>query len=171
MFKVLFVCHGNICRSPMAEYVLRDYVNKLGIKDNFIIDSAATSQEEIGNSVYPPVKKLLTSLNIDCHLKRARQINLGDTKSFDYIIAMEQYNLDNLYQLFPKIDKSKVYLLKDFTKEPGDIEDPWYTRDFEKAYREIASSCLELIDSLYQDYLLELTPQQASKLKALKQFN
>ena len=86
MFKVLFVCHGNICRSPMAEYVLRDYVNKLGIKDNFIIDSAATSQEEIGNSVYPPVKKLLTSLNIDCHLKRARQINLGDTKSFDYII-------------------------------------------------------------------------------------
>ena len=84
---------------------------------------------------------------------------------------MEQYNLDNLYQLFPKIDKSKVYLLKDFTKEPGDIEDPWYTRDFEKAYREIASSCLELIDSLYQDSLLELTPQQASKLKALKQFN
>ena len=167
MKKILFVCHGNICRSPMAEYVLRDYVNKLGIKDNFIIDSAATSQEEIGNSVYPPVKKLLTSLNIDCHLKRARQINLGDTKSFDYIIAMEQYNLDNLYQLFPKIDKSKVYLLKDFTKEPGDIEDPWYTRDFEKAYSEILVGCKALLSSLDHDGLITLNKEQKKELSEI----
>lgn len=167
MIKVLFICHGNICRSPMAEFVLRDFITKIGMDDNFIVGSAATSQEEIGNGVYPPVKKILTKLGIDCSNKVARQINLGDTKSFDYIIAMESVNLDNLYRLFPRCDKSKVYLLKDFTDTPGDIADPWYTRDFDKAYKEIATGCLGLLKSLNQDALISLDEKQHKALDSL----
>lgn len=168
MFKVLFICHGNICRSPMAEYLLKDYIVRLGLADDFIIASAATSQEEIGNGVYPDVKKLLSRLGINCSDKKARQVTANDIVEFDYIIAMEQFNLDRLYALHPKIDKSKVYLLKDFSKEPGDIADPWYTRDFVTAYKEIASCLVGLIENLNQDSLLTLNEKQLKALKRIK---
>ena len=164
MFKVLFLCHGNICRSPMAEFILKELVKKLKLEDDFIVSSAATSQEEIGNGVYPPVKELLRQKGIDCSAKRARQVTVQDLKVFDYIIAMEQFNLDNLYALYPKTDKSKVYLLLDFTDTPKDIDDPWYTRDFEKAYSEILVGCKALLSSLYHDGLITLNKEQKKEL-------
>ena len=167
MFKVLFLCHGNICRSPMAEFILKELVKKLKLEYDFIVCSAATSQEEIGNGVYPPVKDLLRQKGIDCSAKRARQVTVQDLKVFDYIIAMEQFNLDNLYALYPKTDKSKVYLLLDFTDNPKDIDDPWYTRDFEKAYSEILVGCKALLSSLYHDGLITLNKEQKKELSEI----
>lgn len=164
MIKIEFICHGNICRSPLAEYILKAFTKKLGIVDNFEICSAATSQEEIGNSVYPPVKKLLESKGIDCSAKRARRVSLEDIKNYDYIIAMEEYNLQNLYNLFPKTDKSKVYLLLDFTETPGDIDDPWYTRDFDKAFNQIVDGCRGLLLSLHNDSLITLSDKSLTLL-------
>ena len=153
MFKVLFLCHGNICRSPMAEFILKELVKKLKLEDDF--------------SVYPPVKDLLRQKGIDCSAKRARQVTVQDLKVFDYIIAMEQFNLDNLYALYPKTDKSKVYLLLDFTDNPKDIDDPWYTRDFEKAYSEILVGCKALLSSLYHDGLITLNKEQKKELSEI----
>ncbi|MGN1282049.1 MAG: low molecular weight protein-tyrosine-phosphatase [Succinivibrio sp.] len=165
MIKVLFICHGNICRSPMAEYVLKDLVKKLSLEKGFMICSAATSQEEIGNTVYPPVRALLKKHNIDCSDKRARQVTLHDLEEFDYIIVMEQYNLKNLDILFSKkLDSSKIYLLKDFTQTPGDIEDPWYTRDFDKAYDEIVCGCRGLLKSLHEDDIIRISDEKLALL-------
>lgn len=144
----MFICHGNICRSPLAEFVLKSLAQKAGISDELYIRSAATSQEEIGNSVYPPVRKLLNDLGIDCSEKKACQISRKDTEEFDYIIAMEEFNLRNLYYLYPDMDKSKVHLLLDFTDSPKDIDDPWYTRDFNKAYDEILRGCIAFLHKL-----------------------
>ncbi|MGN0903375.1 MAG: low molecular weight protein-tyrosine-phosphatase [Succinivibrio sp.] len=165
MLKVLFICHGNICRSPMAEFVMKAFVDRIGMSDCFEISSAATSQEEIGNSVYPPVKKLLSEHGIDCSLKHARQVTAHDLKDYDIVIAMEQYNLTNLYNLFPNTDKSKVYLLKDFTSAPGDIDDPWYTRDFKKTFNEVEECVRALITSLNADRLIRLDDKQLDLLE------
>ncbi len=143
--RILFICHGNICRSPLAEFTLKALVQALDLQQAFSIASAATSQEELGNPVYPPVRKILDELNIDYSHKRARQVTAEDVRDFDYLIAMEQYNLDNLSRLHLPIREGQLHLLRDFTPHKGDIADPWYTRDFEKAYAQILEGCVGLL--------------------------
>lgn len=139
MVKVLFVCHGNICRSPMAEYIFKNMVNKLGISNDFEIHSAATSREEIGNDIYPPAKTCLNKHNVPFIRHYARQITNKDLEYYDYIIAMEDFNIQNLNRTVG--DSDKYSLLLDYTDSPGNISDPWYTGDFETAYKEIDKGC------------------------------
>ena len=144
MIKVLFVCHGNICRSPMAEFLFKDYVQKKGVEDIFHIESAATSSEEIGNPVHYGTRKILNSLGIDCSKKRARRIRLEDMNEYDFIIGMDQYNISNLRRFFDT--KNKIYSLLEFANMHRDISDPWYTGDFQKTYEDI---CIG-IEAFYQ---------------------
>lgn len=136
MINVLFVCHGNICRSPMAEYLFKAYVGKKGISHYFEVASAATSNEEVGNPVHYGTKKILSSLGIDCSEKRARQIRREDYERYNYIIGMDEFNIRNLKKNFTDKDK-KIFSLLDFTEERRDIEDPWYTGNFSKTYQDI----------------------------------
>ena len=137
MIKVLFVCHGNICRSPMAELLFKEYVRKKGKEKYFLIDSAATSQEEIGNPVHYDTKKILDRLNINYEHNRAKQITLDMYKDFDYIIIMDEYNRYNIIRRLGDKYSDKIHLLLDYTNNPKDIADPWYTGDFELTYQEI----------------------------------
>lgn len=148
MIKVLFVCHGNICRSPMAEYLFRNLINQAHLEHQIYTQSAATSQEELGNGIYPPVKKILENLDISCDNKRARQITKDDLDEFDYIIVMDDNNLHNLNYLFPQIDHKKVYKLNNFIESNDDIDDPWYTRDFNRCYLEINVACQALLEHI-----------------------
>ncbi len=145
MLKIMFVCHGNICRSPMAEFVMRDLCAKLGLSSEISCASSATSQEEIGNPVYPPARRILATLGIDTKGKTARQITRQDLKDYDYVILMEGYNLTNLSRLYPDYPQDKVHLLLDFTDTPGDIDDPWYTGDFKTALAQIQTGCKGLL--------------------------
>ncbi len=146
--KILFVCHGNICRSPMAEFIMKDIVNKNGIADRFEISSCATSTEEIGNPVYPPARKKLVEHKISCEGKTARQMTKEDYGHFDYIIAMDRYNIKNMVRFVGEDTDKKVSLLMDYTNCPGDVSDPWYTRDFETAWNDILSGCEGLLKKL-----------------------
>ena len=137
MINVLFICHGNICRSPMAEYMCKDKVKKLGLGDRFHIASAATSREEIGNGVYPPAKKKLKSVGITADNHHARQVTKEDYDTYDYLLVMERYNIPNLMRILKDDRQKKVYRLLDFAEEKGDIADPWYTGDFETTYKDI----------------------------------
>lgn len=141
MIRVLFVCHGNICRSPMAEYILKDMVRKNGLEDKFYIESAATSYEEIGNPVYPPARAELAKHGIGCRGHAARKLVKADFEEFDYLIAMEEYNLRNIRREFGEALAKKVSLLLDYTDMPGDIDDPWYTGSFDVTYNEIVMGC------------------------------
>lgn len=135
MIKVLFVCHGNICRSPMAEFLFKDYVKQKNKENLFHIESAATSSEEIGNPVHYGTRKILNSLGIDCSSKRARRIRQEDLKQYDFIIGMDQYNISNLIRFFGT--QNKIFSLLDFAGLDRDISDPWYTGDFQKTYEDI----------------------------------
>ncbi len=146
MIKILFVCYGNICRSPMAEYVLKDIVKKQGKSDEFYIDSAATSREEIGNGVHYGTVNKLKELNIPCGNHKARQITENDYKEFDYIIGMEESNIKSIKRIIGKDKENKIHRLLDFSKNPRDISDPWYTGNFDKTYNDI----IEGIDGLLQ---------------------
>ena len=137
MINVLFICHGNICRSPMAEFMFKDLVAKRRIADKFHIESAAVSSEEIGNPVYPPAKRRLAQAGISCEGKRARKVTKKDYETFDYLIAMEEYNLSRLNRIIDKDSENKVHLLLDFTDRKGDIADPWYTGNFDITYNDI----------------------------------
>lgn len=141
MVKVLFICHGNICRSPMAEFILKDMTAARGIAGRFHIESAATSYEEIGNPVYPPARAELARHGISCAGKQARKLRKADFENFDYLIAMEGYNLRNIRREFGEALTRRVSLLLDYTDHPGDIDDPWYTGAFDVAYRQIAEGC------------------------------
>ena len=148
MKKILFVCHGNICRSPMAEFLCKEAVKHLGCKNKFEIASAAVSQEELGNGVYPPVRDLLNRLGIDCSEKKARQITSKDFDHYDLIILMDSLNVECLKALFPEYPKDKVKLLLSYINSNADVDDPWYTRDFERTQTEISKGIAGLLTAL-----------------------
>lgn len=141
MIKVIFICHGNICRSPMAEFILKDLVKKHGLEDMFYIASAATSTEEIGNPVYPPARRKLMEHKISCEGKRARQMTRADYDKFDYLLAAEERNLINMKRITGGDPDGKMYRILDFSDRPGNIADPWYSGDFDTAYRDILRGC------------------------------
>ena len=148
MIKILFVCHGNICRSPMAEFVMKELVNKKGMTDQFEIASAATSTEEIGNPVYPPAKRKLKEHGISCEGKTARQMIKADYTYYDYIIAMDRFNLRNMTRFVGNDPDNKVSLLMDFTNHPGDVADPWYTGDFDATWNDVNEGCIGILKKL-----------------------
>ena len=148
MIKILFVCHGNICRSPMAEFVMKDLVNKKGMADQFEIASAATSTEEIGNPVYPPAKRKLKEHGISCEGKTARQMTKEDYAYYDYIIAMDGFNLRNMTRFVGNDPDNKVSLLMGFTNHTGDVADPWYTGDFDATWNDVCEGCVGIIKKL-----------------------
>ena len=148
MFRILFICWGNICRSPMAEFIMKDLVEKNGLSSEFYIESAATSTEEIGNPIYPPAKSELARHKIGVpgnelglSQKRARQMTRADYDRFDYIIGMENLNLSYMNRILGGDPEEKVHLMMDFTDHPEDIDDPWYTGDFSGVYKQILEGC------------------------------
>lgn len=141
MIRVLFVCLGNICRSPMAEYILKNEVKSKNLGKHFYIDSAATSSEEIGNPVYYLAKEKLEEEGITVGNRKARKITKEDYEKFDYIIGMEDSNIINIKRIVGEDKNNKIYKLLDFTKNPRDIEDPWYTGRFNNVYDEITEGC------------------------------
>ena len=149
MVKILFVCHGNICRSPTAEFIMKDMVKKAGLEDRFHIASAATSTEELGNGVYPPAKRMLAAHGISCEGKRARQINASDYEKYDYIIGMDSYNMRNMLRVFKNDPDGKLHNLLDFAGRKGEaVADPWYTGDFQRAWDDIEAGCAGLLKEL-----------------------
>ncbi len=148
MIKILFVCHGNICRSPMAEYVLKDMARAAGLADELEIASAATSREELGNDMYPPAKAVLRAHGVPFGRHRARQIAAGDFEYYDHIIVMEQRQLMALAGRFPAAAGCRLSRLLDHSARPGDVSDPWYTGDFETAYRDIREGCEGLLKEI-----------------------
>lgn len=137
MISVLFVCHGNICRSPMAEFVFKKLVAEHGLENSFYIASAAVSREEIGNPVYPPARKKLIEHGMDPSGKKAVQITKEDYKKYDYIIAMDKSNLNGIMRLMGTDGENKIHLLMEYTNNIRDIADPWYTGNFNITYNDI----------------------------------
>ncbi len=148
MTNILFVCHGNICRSPMAEFIMKDILEKRGAADDFHIASAATSTEETGNPVYPPARTKLAEHGIDCTGKTARQITAADCGKYDLLIGMDRANIRNLERVCGRENAGKLHLLMDYTQRPGEVADPWYTNDFDAAWRDIEDGCRALADTL-----------------------
>lgn len=143
--KILFVCHGNICRSPMAEFVLKDLVRKTGAENSFYIASAATSTEEIGNPVHPGTRKILASLEISTEGKRAVQMKKSDYENYDYLIGMDDWNISNMKKITGGDSEHKIKKLLEFAGRKSDIADPWYTGDFESTYRDVLEGCKSLL--------------------------
>ena len=139
--KILFVCHGNICRSPMAEFVMKDLVRKAGREDEFEIASAATSTEEIGNEVYPPARRKLAEHGIGCKGKTARQMTRQDYAHYDLLIGMDSWNIRNMLRICGSDPEGKIQMLMDYTRRLGDVADPWYTGDFESTWRDVLEGC------------------------------
>lgn len=149
MTSILFVCHGNICRSPMAEFVMKDLVGKAGLAGEFYIESAATSAEELGNPVYPPARRKLAEHGIGCAGKTARRLTVADYSRFDLLIGMDRANLRNMERLFGGDRAGKLHLLPEFAGRPGaEVDDPWYTGDFETAWRDILAGCRGLLETI-----------------------
>lgn len=148
MIRILFLCHGNICRSPMAEFIMKDLVKKAGLEQNIQIESAATSTEEIGNPVYPPTRRKLSEHGIDCSGKRARQLLNSDYEKYDLLIGMDRANLRSMYRICGGDFADKMHLLMDFTNRPGEVADPWYTDDFDTTWRDVEEGCRGLLQKI-----------------------
>ena len=149
MTRILFVCHGNICRSPMAEYIMKDLVRKAGREDDFIIASAATSTEQIGHGVYPPARQKLAEHGISCRGHAARQMCRSDYADYDLLVGMDCANLRNMRRICGGDPDGKIHLLLEFAQRPGEeVADPWYTDDFETAWQDILAGCEALLQKL-----------------------
>lgn len=152
MIKIMFVCHGNICRSPMAEFIFKDMVKNEGLENQIFISSSATSTEEIwngiGNPVYPPAKAELASHGLSCGGKRAVQLKQSDYSEYDLFVAMDSMNVRNIKRIFKSDRDNKIKKLMDFTERGGDVADPWYSRRFDVAYNDIFDGCTALLKVL-----------------------
>ena len=156
MIKILFVCHGNICRSPMCEFVFKDMVEREGLAGQFYIESRATHTDEIwgdvGNPVYPPAKKKLAEHGLSCEGKRAQLLEYSEYGKYDYFIGMDGENLHAMKRILRGDPDGKVSLLLDYTDRPRSVADPWYTRDFETTYRDVVEGCTALLAYMRQTY-------------------
>ncbi len=153
MTRILFVCHGNICRSPMAEFVMKDLVEKAGLETEFLIESAATSTEEIGNPVYPPARRKLAEHGISCAGKTSRQLIRADYGQYDLLIGMDRANIRNMNRICGGDPEGKLHLLMEYTDHPGDVADPWYTDDFEITWRDVLAGCKGLLQAVKEERL------------------
>ena len=141
MTKILFVCYGNICRSPMAEFIMKDIVERAGKSDEFYIGSAATSDENTGWGVYGPARDQLEMLGLDCSSKKARRIHPGDYDEFDIIVGMDSQNIRNMLRVFGGDPAGKIKKLLEYAGETRDVEDPWFTRDFDGVREDVIRGC------------------------------
>ena len=148
MIKILFLCHGNICRSPMAEFVLKDMVKKAGLSSGFHIESAAVSAEELGNPVYPPARRELAAHGISCQGKTARLMTRADYDRFDLLVCMDSANLRRMERICGGDPQGKMSRLLDHTAYPGDVADPWYTGDFSRTWQDVEAGCRALLEKL-----------------------
>ena len=148
MIKVLFICHGNICRSPMAEFVMKDLVAKAGLSDKFEIASAATSAEEIGNPVYPPARAELARHGIPCERRGARQLTRRDYEDYDLLICMDSMNVRNALRILGSDPEGKLHKLKEYLGSADDVADPWYNDRFDIAHAEIDAGCRALLEQI-----------------------
>ena len=153
MIKILFICHGNICRSPMAEFVFKDMVKKAGLSEKFYIASAATSSEEIGNPVHRGTRAKLNSVGISTAGKYAVQMKKKDYAAYDYLIGMEQWNIKNMMRIAGNDPENKIHRLLDFSDRPRDIADPWYTGNFDVTYDDITEGCEALLNYIEKNDL------------------
>ena len=148
MTKILFVCHGNICRSPMAEFLMKELVRQAGQAEAFCIASAATSAEELGNPVYPPVRRKLAEHGIDCTGKTARQLTRRDYEDWDLLIGMDEENMAGMRRLFGGDPEGKLHMLLEYAGLHRGVADPWYTRDFDAAWQDVTVGCTALLTRL-----------------------
>ena len=167
MIKVMFVCHGNICRSTMAEFVFKDMVKKAGLESKFKIASSATSREEIGNGVHYGTRQKLNSVGISCEGKYAVQLTKEDYREYDYIIAMDSYNVRNIERLIGPDTENKVCKLLDFA-DGGDIADPWYTGNLDETYDDVMKGCTGLLKKLRLDYAKEQSELTSNLINRLR---
>lgn len=151
MIRIMFVCHGNICRSPMAEFIMKKLVSDMGYCDDFYIASSATSTEEIGNSVYPPAKAELAKHSICCCGKTSVQLKKSDYEKYDYFNGMDTANIRNMNRIFGNDKDGKIYKLLTFAGRGDDVADPWYSRDFETTYRDIDEGCRGLFKHIMEE--------------------
>ena len=152
--KILLTCHGNICRSPMAQYIMSDMVRRAGAEEEILADSAAATGEELGNPVYPPAARVLREHGIDCSGHAARKITRRDYDEYDLLIGMDHENIRDMLRIFGGDPEGKIKLLLDFAERPGqEVADPWYTRDFREAWRDIETGCRGLLETIsgYKD--------------------
>ena len=145
MHRILFVCHGNICRSPMAEFGMKALVKKAGLEREFAVASAATSTEEIGCPVYPPARRKLAEHGIGCAGHAARQLTAADYDHWDYLVGMDGANLRNMRRICGGDPEGKISLLLDWADRSGDVADPWYTGDFDATWRDVLAGCSGLL--------------------------
>ena len=157
MIRILFVCHGNICRSPMAEFVMKDMVQKAGLADRFYITSAATSNEEIwgsrGNPVYPPARAKLEEHGLRCDGKRAVRLVKADYDRYDFLIGMDDRNIFNMKRMLGGDPEGKISMLLDYTDHPRSVSDPWYTDDFDSTWIDVNDGCRGLLDYIIRNHM------------------
>lgn len=154
MVKIMFVCHGNICRSPMAEFVMKKMVRELGIEKDFLICSSATSTEEIGNPIYPPARAELTRQGVPFDKREAVQLSRADYSRYDLFVGMDAANLRNMQRIFGSDNDGKILRLLDLTSTPRDVRDPWYTGNFTETYNDVVSGCASLLDYIKSEKMI-----------------
>ncbi|MGN1080888.1 MAG: low molecular weight protein-tyrosine-phosphatase [Acutalibacteraceae bacterium] len=148
MTKIMFVCHGNICRSPMAEFVFKNIVSEHGVSNEYVVSSSATSREEIGNPVYPPVQAVLRRHSVPVEPHFARQFTVEDYENYDYVIIMDSVNRRNLLRIIGEDSQNKVHTLLSFAGLECDISDPWYSGEFERSFSDVVLGCTALFEYL-----------------------